>query len=222
MQQVSVVVPLYNGAAYIEEALNSILSQTVPMAAIIVVDDGSEDDGCALAEAFSEVTLIRKKHTGIKDTLNYGLSRCSSEFIAFLDADDRWRPEKTELQLHTFEIHPVADMVFGNCQRFRMLHPGRNREEQPLDIVPGFTRCGGLFRNSLFEEVGGFSDDTAAHSFMDWYMKAMELKKQTVVHNDVVFERRIHDRNYSLLSKDLQRQQYFATIRAALERRRER
>jgi glycosyltransferase involved in cell wall biosynthesis len=211
---VSVVIPAYNGALYIAEALRSILAQTVACREIIVVDDGSTDDTAQVVERFSEASLIRKAHGGIGETLNYGLARVSTEYIAFLDADDRWMPRKTEIQLAALRANPDIDVVFGHARRFLMTPEG----ERVLDVVPGTTTVGGLFRLNAFKNIGGFAVER--HAFIDWFGRASEAGLKYTIDQEIVYERRIHSANDGILRKDEQRKSYHVTLKAILDRRR--
>lgn len=90
----SIVIPLYNKAHYISRAINSVLSQTIQDFEIIVIDDGSTDDGAAIVRNFSDerIHLIQQKNEGISSARNLGIQTAKAELIAFLDADDEWCP----------------------------------------------------------------------------------------------------------------------------------
>lgn len=213
---VSVIVPVYNGERYIAEALQSIRAQTVATREVVVVDDGSIDATAAVVATFPEVTFVQKQHSGIADTLNRGLERVSGEFLAFLDADDRWTPRKTEIQLAALRADSAVSMVFGHARRFVMAPDG----ERMLDVLPGMTKVGGLFRRAAFLRVGGFQSADA--DFIDWFARAREAGLDFKIHDDVVFERRIHDANTGVLQRDAQRKGYHSTLKAMLDRRRRR
>ena len=92
---ISVVIPLYNGAAFIAEALDSVIAQTLQPMEVIVVDDGSTDDGAAIVaryEKTADVTLLRKPNGGQSSARNLGISHASGALIALLDQDDTWYP----------------------------------------------------------------------------------------------------------------------------------
>lgn len=91
---ISVVIPLYNCRDYIDRCVNSILSQTVPVDEIIIVDDGSADGGAELVEGkgYPRTRLIRQENRGVSAARNKGIRNAKGDFIAFLDADDRWLP----------------------------------------------------------------------------------------------------------------------------------
>jgi len=213
---VTVVMPMYQAQAYIGEALASVAAQTVRPERVLVVDDGSTDAGPALAAAFPGVELVRRPHEGIAATINAGLALVRTEFVAFLDADDRWTQGKTARQLALLHADPALAFVFGHARRFLMTPEG----EQPLDVLPGRLLQGGLFRRACFERVGVYSTESGTHGFLDWHARADEAGLRSVVIPEVVFERRIHGANHGLLHREEQRRGYFNSLKAALDRRR--
>lgn len=105
--QVSVVIPVFNSAASIEQALESVLSQTVLPAEIVVVDDGSTDSTREVVERFgAPVRCIAQANRGVAAARNRGVRESGGEWIAFLDADDTWEPVKLERQLSLLARHP--------------------------------------------------------------------------------------------------------------------
>jgi len=212
---VSVILPMYNAARYIAQALASVRAQSLPVAEIIVVDDGSTDAGPQIVAAEPGVTLLSQRHAGIADTVNSGVSVARGELIAFLDADDRWLPEKTALQHATLVRDPGLMMVFGQGRRF--IDTGS--EERVIDVRPAISRCSGLFRRQVFETVGSF-DSGNMHDFMGWMLAAHDAGLRHGILPETVFERRIHQANYGRTSREEQRHAYFATLRAASTRRR--
>ena len=212
---VSVIVPLYNAARFIGQALSSIRSQTVQVAEIIVVDDGSTDDGPGIVAAAAGVTLVRKPHSGIGDTVNAGVAIARGDLIAFLDADDRWLPEKTALQIAALDRDPTLAMIFGHGRRF----VDTGSEERVIDVRPAVSRCSGLFRRESFAAAGTFGVGEA-HEFMSWMLAAGEAGLRYEILPEIVFERRIHGANHGIDHKDDQRRGYFTTLKAALDRRR--
>lgn len=115
---ISVIVPSYNCGPYLAEAIGSILSQTVPVNQIIVVDDGSTDDTAQVVGLFPQVQYIRKANGGISSARNAGLDVARGEFITFLDADDRWRPGFVERMHSLLRADPAAVCGFANFVRF--------------------------------------------------------------------------------------------------------
>jgi glycosyltransferase involved in cell wall biosynthesis len=106
---ISVVIPCYNGARFIRETLESVRAQTRPVLEVIVVDDGSTDDSAAIAESFGPlVRVIRQPNQGESVARNRGIDEAKGDWIAFLDADDLWLPEKNEKQLTSLTPGAIA------------------------------------------------------------------------------------------------------------------
>ena len=109
---VSVVIPTFNCAAYLEEALRSVLAQTHPAREIIVVDDGSTDATASVVASFgAAVSYVFQANAGVAAARNAGMARARGDYIAFLDADDYWAPDKLETQLRLMAACPDVDLV---------------------------------------------------------------------------------------------------------------
>jgi glycosyltransferase involved in cell wall biosynthesis len=120
MASISVIVPTYNYGAYIAEAIASIQAQTLQPAEIVVVDDGSKDDTRSILESLGEPRLryVYQDNAGVSAARNTALDLASSDYIAFLDADDRWRPQMLEQQAALLESDPGMVFSFTNFVRF--------------------------------------------------------------------------------------------------------
>src|SRR4051812_26931964 len=111
---ISVIIGVFNGEPYLREAIESVLAQTYSPVELIVVDDGSEDATGALATGFGRrLHYVRQPNGGMGAARNTGLSLATGDYLAFLDADDRFLPDKLERQMAVFEADPSVDMVFG-------------------------------------------------------------------------------------------------------------
>jgi glycosyltransferase involved in cell wall biosynthesis len=109
---VSVVIPSYNSAAYLPEAIDSALNQTVAPLEVIVVNDGSTDETPQILERYrGRLVVITQENRGLSGARNSGIAAASGELIAFLDADDVWLPEKLEKQVACLAEHPRAGLV---------------------------------------------------------------------------------------------------------------
>ena len=103
----SVVVPAFNAACYLGEAIESCLGQTVPPSEVLVIDDGSDDDSVKIAAAFGDrVKVVSQQNGGEANARNRGLREAVGDWIAFLDADDKWHPRKLEMQLAAIDEAP--------------------------------------------------------------------------------------------------------------------
>ena len=114
---VSVVVPCYNGGRYLAETLDSILGQTYLHWECVIVDDGSTDDSLKLSADFcrkdSRFRLISKPNGGLGSARNAGIAASTGELIAFLDADDKWHPEKLTLHVNHLQKRPGVGVSYS-------------------------------------------------------------------------------------------------------------
>ena len=129
-QGVSVVIPAYRSEGTICRAIDSVLAQTEPAAEIVVVDDGSPDGQASLVERTygHRVTLVRKPNGGAASARNVGIDRAKGDYVAFLDADDYWEPDKLSQQLGIFDKHREVVLVAG---AFHEETPGLPRHDRP-------------------------------------------------------------------------------------------
>jgi glycosyltransferase involved in cell wall biosynthesis len=163
--QTSVIIPAYNYGAFVGEAVESVQRQTIGDFEIIVIDDGSTDDTAEVVSRIrdSRLRYIRTENRGIGAARNEGLRHAQGQFIAFLDADDRWRPEKLEHQLAIMLSEPDVAAVFTNLVRFD--HEGVFPMDQfqffpELALVPTAPTRGGPGRRVLsnaFETLVAFA-----------------------------------------------------------------
>lgn len=166
---VSVVIPAYNAAEWISEAIASALAQTSPPLEIIIIDDGSTDSTADVAGRFpAPVRLLRKPNGGPAAARNFGIAAAAGEWIALLDADDRWAPTKLEKQLALAE----PDVV--------LIHTGlENEEDEPgLPDRLGFedlwqanriANSSVLVRRDTVIALGGFDEDPRLKSVEDYH-----------------------------------------------------
>ena len=117
MSEITAIIPAYNAASLLPDCLESILSQRHPVQDIIVVDDGSSDNTAEVASRYP-VRCIRQQNKGLSGARNTGILAASTEWVAFLDADDRWFPHKIECQLAAAEEHPEAAILYSDASVF--------------------------------------------------------------------------------------------------------
>ena len=127
---ISIIMPAYNAALYIKEAITSVLNQTYQDWELIIIDDHSTDETTHLIEHFSEMDsrilyIINKTNLGVAAARNKGISIATGEWIAFLDSDDCWHPEKLKKQIDCAESHQGGFIFSGS----RFMDASRN----PLD-----------------------------------------------------------------------------------------
>jgi glycosyltransferase involved in cell wall biosynthesis len=109
---ISVVIPLYNKARYIKDTINSVLNQSFQDFEIVVIDDGSTDDGVKIIDNISDtrIKIIVQKNSGVSVARNRGVAESKYEYIAFLDGDDKWLPNYLEKMKEAIDIYPNAGM----------------------------------------------------------------------------------------------------------------
>ncbi|HRO28701.1 MAG TPA: glycosyltransferase family A protein, partial [Luteimonas sp.] len=117
--ETSVIIPTWNRRELIGRAIDSVLAQTRPVDEVIVVDDGSTDDTQAyLADRYGErISCIRQANAGVSAARNRGLAMARGRYIALLDSDDEWLPEKTQRQVAFLDANPGVGMVLCNVMR---------------------------------------------------------------------------------------------------------
>jgi glycosyltransferase involved in cell wall biosynthesis len=220
---VTVMIGVYNGAPYLAEAIDSVLAQTRPPLELIVVDDGSTDGSGAIAAAYGPpVRCIRQERGGMAASRNRAVRDAVGDYFAFLDADDRFPPEKLERQLAMFEADPDLDVVYGNVTEF--LSPDLDDEarallRQPTHDRPWPTPNLMLVKREAFFRVGLFSTHLKVGIGVDWYSRASELGLKSTVPPVVVLERRLHAENNGIRERQF-KPQYLHVLKSALDRRR--
>ena len=200
---ISTIVPVYNGERYLRETLDSILRQTYRPVEIIVVDDGSTDGiGSVVAEYGERVRYVWQPNAGETAARNRGLALAQGEFVAFLDADDLWHPEKLARQMTRLQERPEIDLCFTHFQNFWVPELAEEREryqQHPLSRpLSAYTICTLLARSTAFERFGIFTDDgSRTPQNMIWFLHASEQGATIEILPDVLMYRRLHSNNRS-------------------------
>ena len=167
--RVSAIVTAYNGAAFIADAIESILAQTQPVDEIVVIDDGSIDNTADIADSYRSrgVRCIRQENRGLPGARNRGIAETIGDFIAFLDCDDSWLPEKNAVEVQYLVEHPEVALVTGHAwwwnpstgQRWMERVDVAGRSNIAREIL--VNNCVGnasaaLLRRRTLEDVGAF------------------------------------------------------------------
>lgn len=186
---VSVVIPAYNAEATIARAIDSALGQTVAVNEIIVVDDGSRDGTGAIVQHYGPpVRYFRQENAGASAAKNRALAEAKGEWIAFLDADDEWLPDKMAAQLATLKARPHLVWCFcrprleppghdpDGLPRRSILHTLRKRGDLPSFLLAAATglaiqTSGMVIRRDVLIEVGGFDETLPRGGDMDIWLR---------------------------------------------------
>lgn len=212
MFKVSVIIPVRNGRNYIDEAIDSILSQTFRSFEIVVINDGSTDGD------YNELTLkdprIRVLHltgSGVSTARNHGMQAAQGELITFLDADDVWFPGKLQAQVNYLQAHPEVGVVFGGFLKWEANQAG---EFQPasglMTDCSAITCCetarsGWLYtrllmgllvgmntamlRRSVMSAIGGFNTSLRQAEDYDFWLKASRVAEMHALDGRVALYR---------------------------------
>lgn len=201
---VSVIIPVFNGELYLRAALESVFGQEHKPYEVIVVDDGSTDSTAAIVSEFKDVLYVRQSNQGVATARNKALDMARGEFIAFIDQDDVWTPNKLAVQVQYFLDHPEVQYTLTHQEFF--LEPGASiptwfRKELLSEPHPGFVPSTLMARRSVFEKIGKFETQYSHASDSDWFFRASQAQLATAVIPEVLLLRRIHRENESSKAK---------------------
>ncbi len=176
---VSVVVPAYNAAATLPGAVASVTGDPL-VRELLVVDDGSTDATAEVAAALPGVTLLRRANGGPSAARNTGIEAAAGEWVAFLDADDRWLPGKLDAQLRAASEHPEAVLVATDWVREgEPVGPGQTRWPLPVEVhgyedllvMNRFQTSTVLARTAVLRELGGFLPELDGAEDWDMWLR---------------------------------------------------
>jgi glycosyltransferase involved in cell wall biosynthesis len=198
---VSVVIPCYNQAHFLGEAIESVLAQRYTDFEVIVVDDGSTDNTSEVASRYEEVRLIRQQNRGLAGARNRGLGEARGEYVVFLDSDDRLLAKALEVGVRELESHPECAFVSGH---YRPIDPSGAslavppRPDVGRDHYLSLLRenyikmtASVVYRRWVFGEVGGFDGSVDAAADWDLYLRVAR-RFPVHHHNELVAEYRRH------------------------------
>ena len=209
MSSIAVIIPAFNAAPWIAEAIDSVLAQTRPASTVIVVDDGSTDATASVAERYGDaVMLIRQPNAGVSAARNHGAAQAHADWLLFLDADDRLRPQALEA-LAARRAQGEFGVVYGQTEDFgdstkthtirgdggmEGLRPAACRAafwKAPIS-TPGAV----MIRADLFAEAGRWDERFNTTADRDLWCRAGVLSEFAFAPS-IVVERRLHGENMS-------------------------
>lgn len=222
---VSIIIPLYNGARFIGEALHSVLAQSFMAYEVLIIDDGSTDDSRAIVQQMMHneprLRYIYQPNRGVSTARNQGILASQGSLIAFLDQDDRWTDNALACQVAYHEQHPAVGYTLA--QQICFLEPGcsppqwfqRQTFDQPhVGYLPGTL----VVKRAIFEQIGLFDPAITISSDADWFARTSDAQIPMHTLPQVLLERRIHNANQSQQSKQIHRE-LFHLLHASIRRK---
>jgi glycosyltransferase involved in cell wall biosynthesis len=221
--RISVLVPCYNAAAYLADALDSVLAQRPAPDEVIVVDDGSADGSLAIARRYEpRVRVHAAEHRGISATRNECLRHATGDVIAFLDADDLWTPASLACRAAVLTSDSPFGYVSGYVEQFiseELPEDTRRRLVCPPDRLPGGVLGAMLIRGAAFDAIGAFDTRFRVGESIDWIARAQAAGISSHLCEETVLRRRIHGANTGTTQRDA-RTDYLRVLKASLDRQR--
>ena len=178
---ISIVLPTYNRAVQLEQAIKSVLAQTYQDWELLIIDDGSTDETPEIVKKFREADLriryLNGFHQGVSAARNLGVQHSQGAFIAFLDDDDLWLPEKLDRQMSLFAAHPEWAFVYTQADlRYADGKPGKPRTPLPVTFEALLGRNmialpSVLIRKYIIVSLGGFNEAMDVSEDIDLWLR---------------------------------------------------
>ena len=200
---ISIMMPTYNNAKYIKQAIESIYAQNYDNIEIIVVDDGSTDNTKEIVQQYKDIKYFYIEHKGISVARNTALEKSKGEYIAFLDSDDYWLPNKLNTQIQYFKDHPDCEIVFTKYENFfedeKLKTNKRAMHEKMMEKFLKQYLPSSVIKKELFEKYGNFDENFSGVEDTEFLYRL--LKKGVSINHiipEVFYVRRIHGKNVTL------------------------
>lgn len=220
---VSTIIPVYNGEAYLAEAVESVQRQNCEPLEIIIVDDGSMDGTAKITAALKgNVCYFYQFNSGPPVARNKGLRMALGNVIAFLDADDLWSENKLDIQLAHLARDSSLEIILGYTQLIRPSKSEHNKitYEKHLEPWPAMSLGSAIMRKSVFDKVGFFDEAQVYDDDVDWLLRAKELSINTLIHPEITQFYRRHKDNITN-QRQLDQKYFIGALKKSIDRRRQ-
>lgn len=207
---ISVITTTYNCASYIYEAIHSVLNQTFPDFEFVIIDDGSEDDTESTVKCFKDerIHYYKISHAGRSKALNYGLKVCNYDWIAIIDADDIWHPNKLEKQVRL--IGSERDVIFTNSLFFKRkaikfsVECPKSKEGlmKILQLHGHMNNSSILYNRNLIKSVGGYDESFSNTEDYDLISRIIPKANYKYVDDYLVYSK-LRANSVSSVSKEM-------------------
>lgn len=203
---ISVIIPTFNRVHTLKRAIDSVLSQTCRDFDLWIIDDGSTDETEDLVKSFNsseiQIYYLKQENKGVSSARNMGIKRSQGEWIALLDSDDEWLPNRLQKQIELANNNPELPLIHGEeiwVRRGKRVNPKFIHKKFGGDI---FERClplclispsASLIKRSLLEEVGGFDEDFTVCEDYDLWLKVTSLYPVGFIDDPIIIKHGGHE-----------------------------
>jgi glycosyltransferase involved in cell wall biosynthesis len=223
MTKVSIILPVYNGEKYLSETIDSIIEQTFADWEIVAVNDGSTDNSHSILQQYksnlgSKIKIIDQENSGVSVARNVAIDNSESEYLAFIDADDMWLPEKLEKQIKILDNNPDVALVYSDLldlienkttRRKQILKRKLQRGYifEPLFYFNFIALSSVVLRKEMIEKYGNFDSDYKIIQDYDLFLRIAEKNVIDYVDESLLIYR-IHENNISGNMEAIERENF--------------
>jgi len=219
--EIDVIIAVYNGEKFIQEAIVSVQNQTWKDLNIIVADDGSTDKTLniitELARSDDRIRILPRSHQGVSATLNAAIAHSSANYIAFLDADDVWDLTKLAVQMKALS-NSESEVCFCMIQEFETLPENSTQSYRARkEPMKGISKTTFLGPRSIFTRFGPFDETIAIGDFVDWFSRVVRADVSVIMLDQVLTFRRIHENN---TTRNVSKNEFLKVLKSHLDAKR--
>ncbi len=210
-----------NAERYLSETMDSVFAQTLLPKEIWIIDDISTDNTLEIIKSYGPtINVIKNISAGMAEAYNLVIPLVTTEFLAFLDGDDLWLPEKAERQISFLNANPEYDAVCCSVLNFRKLSEKDVEFQASREFGPSRLFTATTFRKEVFNKFG-LPDTSAGHFgwLYEWWSRALEAGIKCGSIEEILFHRRVHDSNSWVRERELGNKTLIEIARRNINRR---
>ena len=186
--KISIIIPTYNQAEYLQEAIESVLNQTYKNIEIIIIDDGSTDNTLKVVNSFNDnkIIFIQQRNKGASSARNTGIKEANGEYIAFLDSDDLWLKDKLRKQIDFMRENPEVGLLGTGCFQmidtnkmiYKKIFPHKNEilQKNLIQYNP-FIQSSVIVRKDVFNDIGLYDEKFKESEDYDLWLRIAQKYK---------------------------------------------
>jgi glycosyltransferase involved in cell wall biosynthesis len=221
---ISCIVTSFNSEQFIAEAIRSILNQTYKSIEVIVADGGSTDKTKDVVQKLSSsIKYVTHNSLSPADTRNLGFNSSNGKYVAFLDADDLWHPEKLKKQMNCFIENPELDLCITYAEMFwsEDLKDEKDffKDHPRTKSIPGYATTTLLAKKKVFEIAGKFKKDLWFTDAAEWFIRAKGLGLKIHIVKEPLTFHRMHNTNLTKRKSEESREEFLSLVKSVLDRK---